>query len=371
MYNRKSEDAFSRDVASDLQEDVLQRIVELAWSGKTSSGDGIEISSIEHINALNIDFNGTITIDGREHEFHIRDGNNAGTEIIAWNDEGRFAVELEPRPVPALVPASRQEVVTAIHFGRAAAFLSRWDADLDPSTERGRALHDLPTRQAYDAYFDPGPKPHFDLTAQSYGYRISDREEELVIREMLHEAELRFAPSDLADEDPEKTAEIFRRWAEMEDPAGPGVALRKRVAARLATMRGGAVSHEEREELSSMGFRFVNPEGESAAWSLALAPHLEAEQIEGFDTATLPEDPVRGIFAAFFRHTGENPNMDSRVDPVRAAAELLTVTVVGMGRKRSLDFPETAAERMELLGYRVKNLLPEIRPEADLSGPEM
>lgn len=103
MTASKSEEGFTRDVPAEAQEEVLQRIVELAWSGERSSGDGVEICSLDQINALNIDFNGTILIDGREHEFHIRDGNNAGTEILGWNEDGRFELDRNERPVPDLV----------------------------------------------------------------------------------------------------------------------------------------------------------------------------------------------------------------------------------------------------------------------------
>ncbi|WP_411839638.1 hypothetical protein [Paracoccus sp. ME4] len=371
MTLRKPEDAFWRDVPEAVREDVLQRIVELAWSGERSSGDGVEICSLDEINALNIDFNGTILIDGREHEFHIRDGNNAGTEILGWNEDGRFELDRNERPVRALVPDTPAEVSEAIGSRRAGVLLRRWDADLDPATERGRALHDLPSRQAYDAFFDPGPKPHFDRIARRFGYRISDREEELVIRRRLHEAELRFAPvAPWPRTDPAEAAETYRRWAELETDEGQASILRRRVAARLAETRGGHVAAEENRELAAMGFRFVSPSEEPIIWSLGLAPHLEPEVEEGFDPADLPEDPVRGLFADFFRHTGENPSMDRRVDPIREASRIMSVALIEMGRDRTLEFPERHAVSLERVGYRLTNRIT-ADPVTDLAGPEL
>lgn len=367
---RKTEDAFARDVPPQAQEEVLQRIVELAWSGERSSGDGVEICSLEHINALNIDFNGTITIDGREHEFHIRDGNNAGTEIISWNADGRFELDDKSRSARALVPESPAEVSSAINSRRAGVLLRRWNADLDPSTERGRELHDLSFRKAYDSFFNPGPKPHFDRIARSYGYRISDREEELEIRGKLHEAELRFAPvAPWPLTDPSEAADAYRRWAELEDPAGQAVALRKQVASRLAETRGGTVAHGENRQLNEMGFRFVSPSEEAIIWSLGLAPHLAPEAVEGFDPARLPEDPLRGLFADFFRHTGENPNMERRVDPIREASRIMSAALIEMGRDRTLEFPERLAVALERVGYRLTNRLTADPIVPDLAGP--
>ncbi|MEP4192212.1 MAG: hypothetical protein ABJN51_14095, partial [Sneathiella sp.] len=76
---------FDKDVPAAIQDEVLTRIVEAAW-GYTEDKD-ISIIDVESSDVLNMEVTGTIMIDGVEHSFHIRDGNNNGTEIVAWNAE--------------------------------------------------------------------------------------------------------------------------------------------------------------------------------------------------------------------------------------------------------------------------------------------
>lgn len=152
MTGKSGETGFDRDVPEHLREDVLQRICEAAWSGG-GSGD-ISIIGLERLDALNMEFTGTVMIEGWEHWFHIRDGNGNGTEILGWNNDAAPGIDRQPRAVPALIPAPSL-VEDAIFSGKAEKFLDQWNAGLDPATERGRALHDLPSKAAQRG----GPEP--------------------------------------------------------------------------------------------------------------------------------------------------------------------------------------------------------------------
>ena len=74
-----SELAFQRDVPARLQDDVMQRICEAAWG---STVEGVTIIDSEQRDVLNVEASGTVMVEGVERWFHIRDGNNAGTELI-------------------------------------------------------------------------------------------------------------------------------------------------------------------------------------------------------------------------------------------------------------------------------------------------
>lgn len=140
---------FGKDVPEDQQEDVLQRVVEAIWS-EEGRYDGAVIIGMEELNVLNREAEGSIVIDGREHYFHVRDGDRAGTEILAWNSgEG---LRPEPADPKALVPF-QSRVSEALASGQARKFLEQWNADLTPGSERGDALHDLVSNAAYDAFF--------------------------------------------------------------------------------------------------------------------------------------------------------------------------------------------------------------------------
>jgi hypothetical protein len=163
---------FDKDVPEHLHEDVLQRLVEAAWEVGSQDPD-ISIDDVAKSNALNIEFTGTILVDGIEHSFHIRDGNNAGTEILSWN--GDAAIHREDPIVTTLVP--QQGIIgDAIHRGHAARLLQDWDAALDPSTGTGASLSQLPGAAAYDAYFAPGTgasRSHHEK-ARAAGYEIEE-----------------------------------------------------------------------------------------------------------------------------------------------------------------------------------------------------
>ena len=54
----------------------------------------IEIIDVQHFDEMNIEFSGTIVLEGKRHCFHVRDGDRNGTEVISWNDEADAGIDL-------------------------------------------------------------------------------------------------------------------------------------------------------------------------------------------------------------------------------------------------------------------------------------
>ncbi|MCE6958722.1 hypothetical protein LAZ40_06635 [Cereibacter sphaeroides] len=351
MTEKTFEGDFDADVPAHLREDVLQRICECGY-GRDHKDPDIEIIDFERHDQINIEFTGTILIEGVEHWFHIRDGDRAGTEILGWNNGGSDGIHREPPVERALVPR-RNAVENAIFDGRAAVFLEEWNADLDPSTERGRVLHDLPRKAAYDAHFAPGSgatRVHYE-TARRHGYEIGDADEARALRKRLHAATLRFRPASAWPlTDPAEARAVFERWSQIGTEAAP---LIDRVADRLSRTRFGDVCRGEQVELRALGFEFVTRGQEAIAWKAGLPGLFRLEPIEGFDPAMLPEDPIKGVLKDFFRHTGENPGFDARVDPAARSVELLWHAFSRMAFDRTIEFPEGFRTAFEEIGFRV------------------
>lgn len=350
--------SFEEDVPAHLQNDILEEIEELAWSGEKTNGR-VEIYDLEKRNITNIEYMGTIEIDGVVHDFHIASGNDNGTVILNWNGTTGSTLEREPPPGRALVPRGFS-VEDAIHRNQAKHFLDSWDADLNPGTSRGRVLHDIPQKVAYDAFFSPGSGSlrHFEKIANDHGYTISDEDEARAMRRKLHLHDLRLRPKrGWNDAEPDLVNKTYVAWSELLDPkTEPGLEMarvRVAIATRLSRTRGGSPSPDECKQVAASGFELVDRTEEAREWFHGLSSLFTATPIEGFDRRDLPEDPMRGLFADFFRHTGEIMNMDRRVVPEREVPEVMDAAFRDMARNRSTDFPERYAAQLETYGYRL------------------
>lgn len=344
---------FDTDVPVEIQNDVMERIVEAAW-GFGSSDPEISIDDCEKLNALNIEFTGTIMIKGVEHNFHIRDGNNNGTEIMAWNED--TAIHREPPHISALVPMGNG-ASNAIYEGAisAARFLREWDRDLDPSTERGAILAKLPGAASYDAFFAPGAgtgRHHYDR-AEKYGYQIGDLEDAILIRKKLVIGALAFRPhGDWPRATQAETRQTYADWMTLKEKDGPAGDLIDKIATRLSKTKGLSLTAEESNDLRKTGFTECDRHQEMSAWFDGLSSLISMTPIKDFDLKTLPEDPVKSLF-----HTLD-PSLvaDKRVNPAREVVKTLEAAFSKMARERSIDLPEYVEPSLARIGVALEEL---------------
>ncbi|MEY8802180.1 hypothetical protein AB9K35_18025 [Leisingera sp. XS_AS12] len=338
---------FDKDVPEDQQEDVLQRVVEAIWS-EEGRYDGAVIIGMEELNVLNREAEGSIVIDGREHYFHVRDGDRAGTEILAWNSgEG---LRPEPADPKALVPF-QSRVNEALASGQARQFLEQWNADLTPGSERGDALHDLVSNAAYDAFFAPGQgRSHFRNKAEAYGYEIGRQSEARAARKELHLAALAFMPVHRPD-DGTASLDLLRRWNEAIDPAS-GIGsevqrIREAAADRLSHGTSFHFSLEEGLQLRELGFRPTTPDNARLAREAVLGRCFRLVPIEGFDPEELPKNPMAELLQIL------DPGLvsDTRVNPVIEADKTLRSACREMARANALEMPERFTDHLATLGF--------------------
>lgn len=351
--------SFETAIPAHLQEDLLQRIEECAW-GFTTDPE-IEITDVEKRNVLNIEYTGVVQLMGQEHRFHIRSGDAAGTEILSWN--GETEIDREPGPVMILAPLHRR-VSEAIYQGRAAELLRDWDEALDPKTETGKRLSRLFAAAAYDAFFAPGTgasRTHHEA-AREAGYEIQEAADATRIRRDLLFAAHQIAPL-ITDQDP---LEALRAW----DAALGGTSvtghramlLRLQLLSEIASRGGVAPNAAETGRMREAGFTFTSPGQAYRLRALLTRALLSLEPIDGFDPATLPENPV----AALFNRLDPALAPDVRVRPEVEGPALLDAVAERMARERTLSLPDWAGGRAAEIGFRVRNRA-EPAPESDPS----
>lgn len=341
------DEQFASAVPSNLQEDLLQRIEECAW-GFTTDPD-IEITDVEKRNVLNIEYTGVVQLMGQEHRFHIRSGDAAGTEILSWN--GETEIDREPGPAMILAPLHRR-TSEAIYQGRAAELLRDWDEALNPNTETGKRLSRLFAAAAYDAFFAPGTgaaRSHQEA-AREAGYEIQEAADATRIRRDLLFAAHPIAPL-LTDQDP---LEALRAWDAAIDAStvfGHLVMLRRAQILDDAARRGASAPNAEgAARMREVGFAFTSP-GEALRLRVRLTRALlSLDPIDGFDPATLPENPV----AALFNRLDPALAPDVRVRPEVEAPKLLDAVAERMARDRSLTLPDWAEGRGAEIGFRIR-----------------
>jgi hypothetical protein len=339
---------FEKDVPDSLQEDVLQRIEECAW-GFVEDPE-IEITDLEKRNALNIEYTGVIRIEGVEHAFHIRSGDNAGTEILAWNGAGE--VRRDPPEITTLVPL-RSRSADAIHDGRAADLLREWAEALDPATESGRRLHGLPAAAAYDAFFAPstGASRSHRETARKAGFEIEEMDVAIKVRRELLDAAFPIVPFRLNRD----SLEILEEWDALlrgETEADREIlSLRSRLIEAIALRGGVEPGLEETVRMQETGFAFCT-RAERLRTRVRLTRNILAlDPIGDFDPASLPENPV----AVLFNRLDPALAPDVRVDPAIEGLRLLEATADAMARKGSLALPDGVQARAAAIGFRLLN----------------
>jgi hypothetical protein len=339
---------FETVIPTELQEDLLQRIEECAW-GFTTDPD-IEITDVEKRNVLNIEYTGVVTIGGAEHRFHIRSGDAAGTEILSWN--GETDISREAGPVMTLTPLWRR-ASEAIHHGRAAELLREWDEALDPKTETGKRLSRLSAAAAYDAFFAPGTgasRSHHEA-AREAGYEIQDLADATRIRRDLLFAAHPIAPI-LTDQDP---LEALRAW----DAALGGTSvsghrvmlLRLQLLSEVASRGGVAPNAAEAGRMREAGFAFTSPAEAFRLRARLTGTLLSLDPIDGFDPATLPENPI----AVLFNRLDPALAPEVRVNPEVEGRRLLNAVAERMARDRTLILPDWAGEQAGRVGFTVHN----------------
>lgn len=353
--------SFEKDVPGHLQDDLLQRIEECAWEFTTDPD--IEIIDVEKRNVLNIEYTGVAQFMGQEHRFHIRSGDAAGTEILSWN--GETEIDRKPGPAMILAPLHRR-ASEAIYQGRAAELLREWEEALDTNTETGKRLSRLSSAAAYDAFFAPGTgasRSHHEA-ARAAGYEIQEMADATRIRRDLLLAAHPIAPL-RGDQDP---LELLRSWASMEKAdtvAGHRThLLRIQLLDEVARRGGSGPNGEEAERMRVTGFAFCTPSQALRTRTRLTRALLSLEPIEGFDPATLPENPV----AVLFNRLDPSLAPDVRVNPELEGLKLLDAAAERMARDRTLTLPDWASGRAAEIGFRFLNRA-EPDPEPDLPSP--
>jgi hypothetical protein len=99
------------------------------------------------------------------------------------------------------------------------------------------------------------------------------------------------------------------------------------------------------------GFAFTSPSGALRLRARLTRALLSLEPIDGFDPASLPENPV----AALFNRLDPGLAPDVRVRPEVEAPKLLDAVAERMARERSLTLPDWAEGRAAEIGFRIRN----------------
>lgn len=117
--------AFARDVPEHLQEAVMTMIAEAAQSERYES-EQVSILTRDRIDAINVQAEGSVIVEGTEYYFVVEDGNNNGTVLRGWNDVGE-KFELHQPTQWALQP-QRHIIDDAIEKGGGQFLIAKWDA---------------------------------------------------------------------------------------------------------------------------------------------------------------------------------------------------------------------------------------------------
>ena len=344
---------FEKDVPKALQDDTLQRIVEVAW-GYSADGE-ISIDDMEQINALNIEFTGSITIEGQEHSFHIKDGNNYGTEVLSWNAGAEIRRETSDPLV--LIPHSAS-VRDAVTYGRAEAFLESWEKDKSGTGEHGETLSKLPGAQAYDSFFAPGTGAvgHYRDMAAKFEYQIGYESDALLVRRTLISSIFKILPlvskdtSALNDADP---AELLASWAELKDAESEiGSMIQTEMRTMTDRMAQDLKLEPTLSELDALSELGVIPARRKA--EIALRGHLWSrmisfDPIEGFDRNDLPENPVAQLFKALDAELVGS----TKVNPVTEITNLTEQLISKISRGSNDTIDDAWFEAAARVGYQL------------------
>lgn len=306
--------SFEEDVPAALQEDVITRIVEVAWDCTTDPD--ISIIDSERRNATNITFTGSIMIDGEAHYFHICDGDDNGTVIHAWNQDSDLTREAPDPYVLAPMPGRVMGVSGEID---AMDILERWDEAGRKDNPTGVRLADLPSKYAYDCFFgSPGQAKIFIDQAKEHGFTIIRQSEAIEIKAALLPQIWTVAIGDDAFEHDHQALEL------MEEATNPQTALGKEVAAALKSAfikmaETGQWQHEPAEAAEALrphGLCMVTRRAASLIRARHLAELYDFEDIPDFDRSLLPKNPIAELFQtldpSLVKGTRVNPDLEAR-----------------------------------------------------------
>lgn len=176
-----AEEAFAASVPAHLQDDVMQMMAE-SVSG-WGEHESVTILDRDRMDAINVRAHGTVTVEGVEYRFIMRDGNNDGTVLEDWDGDAVF--EHHKPTVYALQPEARL-IDQAIMSGKGPFLLMKWDAMLT----NHRDIADIPRKYAYDRYVQPGivSERHYREAAAKHHFVIVDEETAQETRKRLAQA---------------------------------------------------------------------------------------------------------------------------------------------------------------------------------------
>lgn len=349
--------SFEDDVPAQIQQDVMERVCEAIYAelggGKNTDAD-ITIINLHKINQLNCEAEGSIMIDGREHYFHIRDGNNAGTEILNWNSGS--GIEIEERQPQILIPLGG---APQDHFA-AARLLGKWEQDLGLQSGGASELMDIVSKRAYDIYVtgEPSAGGSYSKTIAAHGYQIGDLSDARQLRANLLAVMIDIAP--LAR--PENAADacaILGDWHAVHTDESHQVSaeiarLKREVAeGSIGDMSKPAslnIPNAAREAFAAAGYAPVTHLQADIQWFKLAALSMEVEPIADFDPANLPDCPVRELFRVL------DPSLVAsvKVDPKQEIALRLDTTWRSMARERSITITGDMHQSCAALGFTIR-----------------
>ena len=162
--------AFEADIPASEQNDVMQIMAEAV--GGWSEHKAVHILNSDRHDAINVTAEGILTWNGKEYYFHLEDGNNNGTVLLAWEDHGQ---KFEYRkPTQWALEPNGDIIGKAIASGGGKFLLAKWDAFLTRPE-----VSEIPNKYSYDRHFQPGSKveTYWKSKAEKYGFVLVSKEQ--------------------------------------------------------------------------------------------------------------------------------------------------------------------------------------------------
>jgi hypothetical protein len=139
--------AFDADVPVALRDGIFQEMSEAVAENRSQG----RVSIVDHdqIDAVNCRASGFVTVDDKEYQFEMEDGNNRGTVLLSWDEDKPFVRHVPDKIV--LQPA-RDIVAKAVESLTGDILLMKWDGMLKNQPK----LAGLCDRYVYDRRVQPG-----------------------------------------------------------------------------------------------------------------------------------------------------------------------------------------------------------------------
>lgn len=163
----------------------MTMIAEAAQSERYES-EQVSILTRDRIDAINVQAEGSVIVEGTEYYFVVEDGNNNGTVLRGWNDVGE-KFELHQPTQWALQP-QRHIIDDAIEKGGGQFLIAKWDALLMRDE-----IASIPGKYAYDRRVQPGiyVEGYWKKAAAKHLFDIVTKEEADATRAALRAQEER------------------------------------------------------------------------------------------------------------------------------------------------------------------------------------